>query len=103
MMDPFDAAASAFGPIENREQDDLEYLFMLGISYGKLKRAGDAQRRFARLVDAGGDAPHLHLRRSQSESRMPEMGRSGLMSGDGKRGDPQASVLTPILDSTPFC
>src|SRR5262249_17969610 len=34
MMDQFDAAASAFGPIENREQDDLAYLFMLGISYG---------------------------------------------------------------------
>ena len=26
--------------------------------------------------------------------------KSGLMSGDGKRGDAQASVLAPILDST---
>src|SRR6516225_9991729 len=31
---------------------------------------------------------------------MPEIGTSGLMSGDGKRGDAQASVLAPILDST---
>ena len=31
---------------------------------------------------------------------MPEIGTSGLMSGDGKRGGAQASVLAPILDST---
>ena len=31
---------------------------------------------------------------------MPEMGTSGLMSGDGKRGGAQASVLASILDST---
>jgi tetratricopeptide (TPR) repeat protein len=61
MMDEFDATVSALGPIEDREQNDLEYLFMLGISYGKLKRASDAQRIFARLVEAGGDTPHLHL------------------------------------------
>src|SRR5262249_16661642 len=34
---------------------------------------------------------------------MPEIGTSGLMSGDGKRGDAQASVLAPILDSTSLC
>src|SRR5215472_2791847 len=28
---------------------------------------------------------------------------SGLMSGDGKRGGAQASVLAPILDSTSLC
>ena len=31
---------------------------------------------------------------------MPEMGTSGLMSGDGKRAARLASVLAPILDST---
>src|ERR1022692_1650507 len=31
---------------------------------------------------------------------MPEMGTSGLMSGDGKRGGASASVPAPILDST---
>src|SRR5665811_1690430 len=31
---------------------------------------------------------------------MPEMGTSGLMSGDGKRGGAVAPVLAPILDST---
>jgi hypothetical protein len=41
------------------------------------------------------------LQRSQSESRGPEIGTPGLMSGDGKRGvghRPQATA--PILDST---
>jgi hypothetical protein len=42
----------------------------------------------------------VSLRRSQSESRMPEIGTSGLTSGDGKRGGAQASVLAPVLDST---
>ena len=41
----------------------------------------------------------MSLRRSQLESRMPATGTSGLMSGDGKRGGAQASVLAPILDS----
>ena len=31
---------------------------------------------------------------------MPEIGTSGLMSGDGKRGGTFASVPAPILDST---
>ncbi len=33
---------------------------------------------------------------------MPEIGTSGLTSGDGKRGRRSASVLAPILDSTGF-
>src|SRR2546426_9507015 len=32
---------------------------------------------------------------------MLEMGTSGLMSGEGKRGGAQASVPSPFLDSTP--
>ena len=34
---------------------------------------------------------------------MPEIGTSGLMSGDGKRGGASASVLAPVLDSTRIC
>jgi hypothetical protein len=34
----------------------------------------------------------VSLRRSQSESRMPEIGTSGLMSGDGKRGGGNVST-----------
>jgi cytochrome c-type biogenesis protein CcmH/NrfG len=34
MMDDFAAAIAAFEPLQAVEQNDLEYLFMLGTSYG---------------------------------------------------------------------
>jgi len=37
----------------------------------------------------------VSLRRSQSESRMPEIGTSGLMSGVGKQGGAQRQYLRP--------
>src|SRR5207245_6355668 len=61
MMDDFHAAIAAFEPIQIAEQDDLEYLFMLGTSYGMLKRTDDSLRVFQRMIEAGGDTPHLHL------------------------------------------
>lgn len=61
MMDDFPAAIAAFEPIQDREQDDLEFLFMLGISYGMAKHTEDSRRIFERLVAAGGDTPHFHL------------------------------------------
>jgi tetratricopeptide (TPR) repeat protein len=61
MTDDFASAVDSLAPIMDREHDDLEYLFMLGISYGILKRAEDSQRVFERLVQAGGDTPHFHL------------------------------------------
>jgi tetratricopeptide (TPR) repeat protein len=61
MTDDFAAAVDALAPIMDREHDDLEYLFMLGTSYGMLKRTDDSRQVFERLVGAGGDTPHLHL------------------------------------------
>jgi tetratricopeptide (TPR) repeat protein len=61
MMDDLPAAIASFEPIQDREQDDLEFLFMLGTSYGMVKRTDDSRRIFERLVAAGGDTPHLHL------------------------------------------
>jgi len=61
MTDDFQAAVDSLQPIFDQEQTDLEYLFMLGISYGMLKRDEDSQRTFAHLVEVGGDTPHLHL------------------------------------------
>ena len=42
----------------------------------------------------------VSLRRKRSESRMLEIGTSGLMSGDGKRVGGCMPVPAPILDST---
>ncbi len=61
MVDDFPAAIAAFEPLLAKEQNDLEYLFMLGTSYGMVKRTDDSLRIFGRLVEAGGDTPHLHL------------------------------------------
>ncbi len=61
MTDDFQSAVDALQPIMEKEQSDLEYLFMLGISYGMLKRDQESRRTFAQLVEAGGDTPHLHL------------------------------------------
>ena len=61
MMDDYKGAVSDFEPLGSREEDDLEYLFMLGLSYGMLHRDEDSARTFGRLIEAGGDTPHLHL------------------------------------------
>jgi tetratricopeptide (TPR) repeat protein len=61
MTDDFQGTVNSLQPIMEQEKDDLEYLFMLGISYGMLKRNEDAERTFARLIEAGGNTPHLHL------------------------------------------
>src|SRR5207247_3790677 len=62
---------------------------------------GTGVRLSGRGPPAGADGrAFVSLRRSQSESRMPEIGTSGLTSGAGKRGGASASVLAPSLDST---
>jgi tetratricopeptide (TPR) repeat protein len=61
LVDDFPAAIAAFEPLQVSEQDDVEYLFMLGTSYGMAKRTDDALRVFQRMLEAGGDTPHLHL------------------------------------------
>jgi tetratricopeptide (TPR) repeat protein len=60
MMDDFENAVGELAVLRDSGQQDLEYLFMLGVSYGKLKRTADAEQSFGQLVRAGGDTPHLH-------------------------------------------
>ncbi len=61
MTDNFQVAVDSFQPIYERESNDLEYLFMLGVSLGMLHQAEKSQQVFAALVAAGGDTLHLHL------------------------------------------
>lgn len=77
MADDFQAAVDSLGPLFTQEANDLEYLFMLGISYGMLKRAEESQQVFAHLVKAGGDTPQLHLL----------LGKAYLALGDFKEAD----------------
>ena len=77
MTDDFQAAVDSLGPLFSEERNDLEYLFMLGISYGMLKQAEESQQVFAQLVKAGGDTPQLHLL----------LGKAYLALGDFKEAD----------------
>jgi tetratricopeptide (TPR) repeat protein len=77
MTDDFQAAVDSLRPLFPQETNDLEYLFMLGISYGMLKRADESQQVFAQLVKAGGDTPQLHLL----------LGRAYLALGDFQEAD----------------
>src|SRR5271165_3684093 len=61
MTDDFQATVISLRPLFAQESNDLEYLFMLGISYGMLKKTEESQQVFAQLVKAGGDTPQLHL------------------------------------------
>jgi tetratricopeptide (TPR) repeat protein len=61
MLDDFAKAVAAFEPLRNQEGADLDYLFMLGTSYGMLHRTEDSLRVFEQMVEVGGDTPHLHL------------------------------------------
>ena len=89
MTDDFQAAVDSLRPLFAQETNDLEYLFMLGISYGMLKRAEESQQAFAQLVKAGGDTPQLHLL----------LGRAYLALGDFQEADQeltQASQNGPL-------
>jgi tetratricopeptide (TPR) repeat protein len=89
MTDDFQATVDSLQPLFTQEANDLEYLFMLGISYGMLKKTEESQQVFAQLVKAGGDTPQLHLL----------LGKAYLALGDLKEADielAQASKDGPL-------
>jgi Flp pilus assembly protein TadD len=61
VLDQYQPAVDTLEPLAAGQPDDIDLLFVLGICYGKLKRTGDSEKRFAQLVGAGGDSPHTHL------------------------------------------
>ncbi len=61
MMDDYTAAAQALEPIFQVERDNLDYLGVLGICYGRLRRSDDSARVFARLAKLGANTPQSHL------------------------------------------
>src|SRR5262249_1123005 len=72
------------------------------IFLANLRRWSRARRSLARRrepLTAGSDS----LPSSVQGKGADREGKSGLMSGDGKRGGAQTSVLAPILDATSLC
>lgn len=61
MVNEYGPTIQSLKPIWNEKKNDLDYLFVLGISYGKLKQDAQSSAVFSRLVEQGGDTPHLHL------------------------------------------
>ena len=99
MTDDFQNAVDALQPIMEKEQNDLEYLFMLGISYGMLKRDEESQRTFAQLVEAGGDTPHLHLLLGKAYLALDQLADADRELGLATKGDalPYAHYYRGIL------
>ena len=75
MTDDFQAAVDSLQPLYAQEASDLEYLFMLGISDGMLKRTEESQQVFAQLV---------RWRRYTSLTPAPRQGIPGV--GGSQRG-----------------
>lgn len=61
LTDDFAGAIQRLEPFWEQEKENLEYLFMLGVAYGTLKRETEEARAFDQLIRAGGDSAHLHL------------------------------------------
>lgn len=57
----FAAASHELSTIADQERQDLDFLFVLGIAYGKSGQTELSAETFSRLVQAGGDTSHLHL------------------------------------------
>lgn len=61
VLDEYQPAVDTLEPLAPQQPDDLDLLFVLGICYGKLKRTAESEKAFARLIETGGDSPHMHL------------------------------------------
>lgn len=60
-IDDFAAASHELSTIADQERQDLDFLFVLGIAYGKSGQTELSAETFSRLAQAGGDTSHLHL------------------------------------------
>jgi len=61
MEDEYQHALVTLEPLASGEQDNLDFLFVEGICYGKLKREKESEKAFDQLVRVGGDTAHLHF------------------------------------------
>jgi tetratricopeptide (TPR) repeat protein len=61
MEDDYEHAVTTLEPLARDEQDNLDFLFELGVAYGKVKRPEDSARTFAQMVRAGGGSAQMRL------------------------------------------
>jgi tetratricopeptide (TPR) repeat protein len=61
VLSDYEPTVRTLEPLYAQEKNNLDFLFVMGICYGKLKRDTDSEKAFAQLVRVGGDTPHMHL------------------------------------------
>jgi len=49
VIDDYESTVRTLEPLWTREQNNLDFLFVLGIAYGKLKRTQDSEKTFERV------------------------------------------------------
>jgi tetratricopeptide (TPR) repeat protein len=61
LTDDFAQAVATLEPLRDSQKTNLDFLYVLGIAYQKLRRTEDAAQTFGQLVGAGGNSAQLHL------------------------------------------
>jgi len=61
MTDDYAHTVQTLEPLSSQEKTDLDYLYVMGICCGKLKRQTDSDKTFEQLVLAGGETGHMQL------------------------------------------
>ena len=60
MADEFHAALEALDPLYPQFSSQMDYLYILGSSYGKTGNEKEATRVFNQMFEVGGDSPRIH-------------------------------------------
>jgi tetratricopeptide (TPR) repeat protein len=89
VQDEYQPAVDTLEPIASQQPDDIDLLFVLGICYGKLKRAAESEKAFARLVASGSHG----LRRGLKDIKRHRPLR-GLRAADGNRSHQHTAYLS---------
>jgi tetratricopeptide (TPR) repeat protein len=57
----YEHTVEMLAPLPDKEKRSIDFLFMQGISYGKLNQKAESQKAFDELVRVGGESPQMHL------------------------------------------
>jgi len=61
MKGDYPRAVEVLEPLAAGEKDNVDFLFVQGISFGKMKREEQSRKAFDQMLRVGGDTAHLHF------------------------------------------
>ena len=73
LTNDFEHTVETFEPLVDSQETNLDFLYVLGIAYGRLKRTEESTRTFEQLVRAGGDSAQLHLLMGKAHLDLDEL------------------------------